>query len=658
MPTRGPTADFLARPYPASAAWAGDHSAFSVASPVGIDPHPAQAVDGPAPGILADPAFWNGLGKAGKRLLKARRLLNRSTWDLSGRVIQEQGAAALLRFWHAKLAPEAAYARWIQENEPTATELAAQRSMSFPRMPRISLVVPTYNTKSAHLSEMVTSVLAQTYANWELCIADGASQASTVKEILHRCRAQDQRIRVAFLAANRGIAGNSNAALSLATGDYIALLDHDDTLAPFALHDVVQAINRRPGTEVLYSDEDKIDATGRQRKDHHFKPDWSPDTLRSQNYITHLAVYQRRLMQEVGGLRPGFDGSQDYDLILRATERARQIVHIPRVLYHWRSHPLSAAGDETAKLYAYDAGKRALGDHLSRLGISGKVSFGPVLGTYAADFALPRHPLVSIILMGGDRQRRYPYPHSPRQSRYDRIELITANVPCFGRRDHGGGGIAQALNGAVSRARGEVLLFLDHHLAPRCPNWLEHLLSHALRPEVGAVGAKITNASDGVAHAGIIFGVAGLAGYSHRHFARSERGYGCRLISTQNLSAVSRACLMTRRDVFQSVGGFDPGFAAECHDWDFCLRVRKAGLVVVWTPRAELGCWLGAAGFALTSSGRRAADRRRFREKWAEVLQAGDPYYNPNLTLDWEDFSLRLGPASWRPRSASAIGGT
>jgi GT2 family glycosyltransferase len=596
-----------------------------------------------------------------QRAYKARRLLNRRVAALAVRFVRRRGVLAFGRAFSAKLAPIAGYAWWARRHEPGATELELERSTLFDRQPVVSIAVPVYNTPAEYLTAMLDSVLAQTYERWELCIADGNSSRPEVRRILDEYGARDQRLRVVYLDENRGIAGNSNAALDLAKGDYVALLDHDDTLSPFALHEVVRAINTEPAADFLYSDEDKIDAAGKTRREHHFKPDWAPDNLRGQNYITHLAIFRRDLLEKAGGFRAGFDGSQDYDLILRATERAARIVHIPRVLYHWRIHPQSAAGDSTVKMYAYDAARRALADHLRRTGLEGTVDNGPILGSYEVRYKLQARPLISLIIENRDgmgmlegcldslsrstyaeREVIVAQHHSqdPASRRHDGALAGTPGVRVASFNDTCG--VARVLNRAAAEARGDVLVFLSRGCTIRNADWLERMLEFAQRPDVGAVGAKLYHAGGSVHHAGLIVGMTGVAGYPHRHFFGDAPGYCCRLITAHNLSAVSGDCLMIRKEVWDEVGGFDPRFADAFHDLDLCLRLRQKGDLIVWTPHAEL-CWrsarLGRCSQALRASSQET-DRQLFVERWRDFLRAGDPYYNPNLTLDWEDFSL------------------
>jgi GT2 family glycosyltransferase len=582
-------------------------------------------------------------------LVKARRLANLRVLELSWRFVQRRGLTAWLGEWIRKLLPDVGYGRWIRNTEPGAVELDRQRRCRFVRPPLVSIIVPTYNTPPLFLHEMLVSVREQTYSNWELCIADSSSSQPAVKEMLDIASVADSRIRVNYLPANLGIAGNSNAAWRMSRGDFVALLDHDDVLAPFALHEIVQALQQVPDADFLYSDEDKIDAGGGRRQAHHFKPDWSPETLRSQNYITHLAVFRRSLLKAIGGFRSGFDGSQDYDLILRAGEKARRVVHVPKVLYHWRSHPQSVAGDGTVKMYAYDAGKRALQEHLQRVGTPGEVAIGAILGTYRIHYALPRRPLVSIILAGaGHEQCGAPLLRQLGRCTYRPVEILWADrLPEPAIHEHlsftaGADSLPRRLNAAAAQARGEVLLFLSPRALPRQTDGIERLLEHALRPGIGAVGGKIYRRDGSIHHAGYLLGVGGVVGQAHRHFLRSP-GYGCRLITTQNLTAVAGACLMTSREVFRAAGGFDAAYERHYWDVDYCLRLRRQKHSIVWTPWAEFLYWESAPRLRAdleTDSLQTRRDRRRFLTAWGPEVAKGDPYYNPNLSRDWEDFSL------------------
>lgn len=556
------------------------------------------------------------------------------------------------------------YSRWIKTHEPNAADLEEQRRFVFDYQPTISILVPTYQTSIPFLRAMIQSVLDQTYPNWELCVADGQSLVK-VQEVLDSYRKMDRRIRVEFLPSNDGIAANSNAALALATGDYVALLDHDDTLAPFALFEVVRAVNQDRNADLLYSDEDTIDQTGAERSNPHFKPDWSPDALRSHNYICHLAIMRRSVVHQVGEFRTEHEGSQDYDLVLRVSERARKIVHIPKVLYHWRIHAKSVTGEEVGKMYAYEAAKKALADHLLRQHVDGYVQDGPVLGTYQVKYSLASQPLISIIIPNQDHPemlarclesvKRSSYcnyeiviveNHSKRPETFSyyqqleqdsKVRILNWTQPF---------NYSSVNNEAIRQARGDVVLLLNNDVEAINADWLERMLEHVLRQEVGAVGAKLYYPNETIQHAGVIIGIGGVASHSHTFHQRESLGYGRRLVITHNLSAVTAACLMLRKKVFEQVGGLDERFIIAFNDIDLCLKIRQQGYLVVWTPHAELYHHESVTrGHDLEDPVRLArlqGEEDLFRGKWLEVLRAGDPYYNPNLSLQDGNFSLRL----------------
>jgi GT2 family glycosyltransferase len=515
---------------------------------------------------------------------------------------------------------------------------------------RFSVVVPVWNPTPEFLEAMIASVVAQTYPHWELCLADGNSDRAAVLDALRKAT-RDPRIKVAWLGANRGIAGNSNAALARADGDFIALLDHDDVLAPSALYEVAQAIQRRPEADFIYSDEDKLD--GALRKDPHFKPDWSPETLRGQNYITHLTVIRRDLLDQVGGFHAGFDGSQDYDLILRATEKARTIVHIPRVLYHWRCHDQSVAARAEAKTYAYTAGRLAIEEHLRRTNQSGCVRQGSIPGTYILRYAVSERPLVSIIISRSSSRHIEKLCQCLTESSYGCVEVIAVSFADGGQSSPPFRSLVRQLNSrtwrrsaqrnlAAAAARGDVLVFMGPALIPSRADWLESLLGYVVRSDIGAVGARITQA-DGSLHAGAYaLGVTGLAGTLHRGFAAASPGYACGLITAKNVSASSGDALAVRRCIFQEAGGFDPGFRHTLDDVDFCLRLGDLGYRIVWAPEIEFRMMRRRDPGPPQDSLSCAADRTRFQERWARILRTGDPCYSPNLTTDWDDCSLAL----------------
>ncbi len=557
--------------------------------------------------------------------------------------------------------PVGEYKRWIARHEPNAAGLARQRETKLPRAVSFSVVVPVYDPPEAFLEALIASVAAQTYPYWELCLANAGASVG-VKAVLDRWAAKEPRVKVAHLGENRGIAGNTNAAIALATGDYVTFADHDDTLAPFALFTVAKAINDDPAADFLYSDEDKLDTAG-DRCEPFFKPDWSPETLRSRNYVCHLTTLKRTLLTAIGNVRPGFDGAQDYDVVLRASEQAARIVHVPQVLYHWRMHAQSTASNKASKSYAFDNGKRALAEHLARLGVDASVHDGPTLGVYQVVYHLRTQPLVSVIVPNKD------YPEmlkrcldSLGKGSYANFEVIVvengstrpetfAFYRDLEKQPHvrviewsKPFNYAAVNNFAAHQAKGDYLLFLNNDIESISPDWLESLVKAAAQPGVGAVGAKLYYADDTIQHAGIVVGMGGVAGHAHLNFPRAAAGHMQRLTHAQNVAAVTGACLLTPAKVFREIGGFDEGFVLAFNDVDLCLQILKKGYRVVWTPDAEL--------YHLESKTRGPEDtdekERRFKReidlfhvKWGEFLKKGDPYYSPHFRLDRSDFALR-----------------
>lgn len=616
-----------------------------------------------------------------KAIRATRRLTNqltRNNWQKVAWYIREYGLARFLAKvsekvnFFANATQEYAfddigtYKRWMAQFEPTPAELAAQRSKKFPIGPKISIIVPTFNTPLAFLEPMVKSVQAQTYTNWELCIADGSGLETEARKYLKGLAATDQRLRLKLLDNNQGIAGNTNAAIELATGPYLAFLDHDDTLAPSALYEVVAAINAAPEADLLYSDEDKLSRRGNARLKPHFKPDWSPDTLRTYNYITHLLVIKRQLLDAVGWVRPGFEGSQDFDLVLRATEQAKKIVHIPKVLYHWREHENSTAANTGSKNNVAYSTKKALAEHLDRVGLPGRVLDGPLFGSCRVLYTIPQaQPLVSIIIPTKDQAQllkrcldsilnRSTYlnyeivlvdtgsQEPATESLYnslkteERVQIIDRGKPNFN--------YSAVNNFAVTKARGELLLFLNNDTEVIASDWIEAMVEYAQHSRVGAVGAKLLYPDETIQHGGVIVGLGGVAGHSHKSFPRGSFGYFGRLIFPQNLSAVTAACVMIPRAVFEAAGGFDEGYALAFNDIDLCLKIRSLGKQIVWTPYAELYHHESKTrGYEDTPEKQQRFQKEidRFTEKWGTQLKDGDPYYSPNLTLDREDFSLK-----------------
>ena len=535
-------------------------------------------------------------------------------------------------------------------------------------LPRFSILTPLYNTSETFLREMIESVLAQTYENWELCLADGSDDVhSYVERIVREYMVRDNRSRPRIvykrLAENKGISENTNACLAMAGGNYIGLLDHDDFLHPEALYLYAKEILDR-GADFLYSDEAKFCETINDAYEPFYKPDFSPDYLRTVNYICHLTVFSRKLYEQVGGFRKEFDGSQDYDMVLRLTEKAQHIVHVPKVLYYWRAHAQSTAQDVHAKDYCIDAAKRALAEHLKRVGLKGTVEDSSVFGWYRMKYEIVGEPLVSIIIPNKDNIEMLKRcidsillrsscqnfeiivveNNSEQQSTFQYYETLTDERISVVKWD-GEFNYPAINNFGASFAKGEYILLLNNDTEVIAPDWLQEMLMFAQRKDVGAVGAKLYYPDDTVQHAGVILGVGGVAGHSHKHFSRKSPGYFGRLVLAQNLSAVTAACMMMPKTVFDEVGGLDEAYKVAFNDVDLCMKIRKAGYLIVYTPYAELYHYESVSrGYEDTPEkvARFNGEIRRFMDLWGDELSAGDPCYNENLSLEHEDFRLRI----------------
>jgi GT2 family glycosyltransferase len=538
---------------------------------------------------------------------------------------------------------EVDYPRWMEQNEPGQADLEKQRQTRFPYEPRISLVVHI-GSNTTFLRDLLHSVLAQTYSRWELCLDGGPKRTANRKTLLTEVGEADARIRV--------IAG---PLVEETTGDFLAFLGPEDTLAPFALFEVVQTLNRYPDADCLYSDEDCLRRADGRRYAPHFKPDWSPDTLRSHNYIGHFLILQRGLLSRAELWQTRTEDGP-YDLVLRATEHAARIVHVPRVLYHQRE---SAAGEPESA-----ASRQALAAHLQRQGIQGDLRDGLRPHTFQVIYPLPAQPLVSILIPNRDQPDMLARcVESVRRSSYSNYEIIlvensSRRPETFALYDRLSRepnlrilvwkepfNYAAVNNHAARRANGEVLLFLNNDVQAINTDWLEQLLQHALRPEIGAVGAKLYYPDNTIQHAGVVIGSRHGPMHYHCGFLRDSAGYKNRLVIVQNLSAVTGACLMTRKAVFEQVGGFDSEFAIAFNDIDLCLKMRREGYRIVWTPFAQL------YHFEFTTRGhddtpqkqsRNLFEHTLFRWKWAGIYERGDAYYNPNLTRDRLDCSLQV----------------
>ena len=545
----------------------------------------------------------------------------------------------------------------------TEEELEEQRHRVFPQKIKFSVVVPLYNTPERFLRAMIESVQAQTYENWELCMADGSDGGhGDVEKICREYTKKDHRVRYQKLEKNLGISGNTNACLEMAEGDYIGLFDHDDLLHPAALHEVMRAICEK-GADFIYTDESTFHDKPEDAYLPHFKPAFAPDNLRANNYICHFTVFKRLLLDEVGLFDPACDGSQDHDMVLRLTEKARHIVHIPEILYYWRAHAGSVAESVGIKPYTIDAGVRSVEKHLERIGMEGDVSpLKPGMPIYRIRYTIKGTPKVSILISSSEHlmdiktclnsifskttwpnyeivivennsvsSKVFAYCKTLQKER-NNVRVVTwkgaFNDPAVN-------------NFGVQFCEGEYLLLLNHNIKVISPDWIQEMLMFAQRGDVGAVGAKLYSPDGTIQHAGVGLGIHDLAGYYFRGVPHDHPGYMGRTTYAQNVSIVTAACMMIRRDVWEQVNGLDEEYAVAFNDVDLCMRIRQAGYLIVWTPFAELYHYESKSrGMEDTPEKQRrfASEVTRFQQRWKKELEAGDPYFNPNFSLDREDF--------------------
>ena len=583
-------------------------------------------------------------------------------------------AAPLTSLWRRyertfpRPASAGSYAIWRDRVElPHLVQLGAEidaRLASLSPAPRVSVVVPVCDPDPAHLRECLRSVLEQSYRDVELCISDDASTSKNVQRVLAEIAQSDPRVRLHQRSERGHISAATNDALAMASGELVAFLDHDDVLPSHAILTMAEALAEAPEAVLAYSDEDKIDPRGR-RAGPHFKPKWNPDLLLSQNYIGHLVVARLDAVREVGGLREGFEGSQDHDLLLRLTEGRHPdaVIHVPHVLYHWRQTPSSTSMSKDAKPYAAQAGRRAVEDALARRSEGGEVMLSDdVPFAYRVRYRPRSWPKVSLVMPtrdGGEVLRR-AIESVLHGTDYPDLELIVvdngsedpntlatltqaARDPRVRvRRDARPFNYSALNNAAVRDADGEVLALVNDDVEAISREWLQEMVSHAIRPQIGCVGAKLLYPDQTVQHAGVILGIGGVAGHAHKRFGASDPGYFGRLQLTHALSAVTGACLVVRREVYENVGGLDEGLEVAFNDVDFCLRVRDAGLRNLYTPYAILVHHESLTrGSDLSDENRErfAREVRFMQARWGRALRE-DPFYSPHLTLDHEDFSI------------------
>lgn len=565
---------------------------------------------------------------------------------------------------------------------PEIEEAARQRLHKFDREVKFSILMPLYNTPEKFLRQAIESVIDQTYENWELCLADGSDgEHAYVEEICREYMDRDKqylrprsslycRILYKKLPKNEGISGNTNACLSMASGNYIALFDHDDVLHPCVLYEYVKVICEK-GADYVYCDEATFKGSGTidDMITLHFKPDYAPDNLRANNYICHFSAFARRLLEGTQLFRSEFDGSQDHDMILRLTSRAKCVVHVPKLLYYWRSHEGSVASDINAKSYAIEAAKGAVAAHLASQGfkhfeITSTKAFETI---FQIKYEILGNPKVSIVIPNKDHPDDLSRCISSilERSTYDNYEIIVVEnnsteeeTFAFYKKLRenplirvltykGGFNYSRINNLGVARAEGEYVLLLNNDTSVITPDWIEELLMYAQRKDVGAVGAKLYYGDRTIQHAGVVLGLGmhRTAGHSHYRVSSQNLGYMGRLCYAQNVMAVTGACLMMRKALYEELGGLDEKFAVALNDVDLCIRAWKSGRVNVFTPFAELYHYESAsrgADLSGANAERYEKEAAQFRERWKALLEQGDPYYNPNFSLDRSDFALKI----------------
>ena len=549
---------------------------------------------------------------------------------------------------------------------PLKRELKAQREAVFPYMPKISIIVPLYNTPEKFLKEMIDSVYNQSYSNWQLVLADASDKdLPHIKKVVDSYG--DSRIVYEKLAENKGISENTNKGFALADGDYLALLDHDDVILPNAIYENVKAINET-GAQVLYSDEITLDGELKHLIQFHFKIDYAPEFLRGVNYITHFLVFERKLFEQVGAFEDAtYDGAQDFDLTLRLSEKANKVHHIPKVLYYWRGHAGSTANDMSTKMYAFEAGRKAIQAHLDRIGLKGQVSIQKYPGSYRTVYEVDGNPQVSIVIPNKDHiedlsrcidsifalggwdnvQVIVVENNSTEKETFAYYKKITArNSKVQVVYYKGGFNFSAICNFGVQFATGDHILLLNNDVEFVSENFVKEMLSYSQRSDVGAVGAKLYYPDGYLQHAGVIIGINGSAGHSHKGLAdaRNNTGDMYRLVTTQNYLAVTGACLMVKTELYKKFPLDEENFAVAYNDVDFCLRLYEAGYLNVFTPYSE-GIHYESKSRGLDETDkpnlRYEGEKARFAEKWQKYFNYGDPYYNPHFTLLYENYGYK-----------------
>lgn len=589
------------------------------------------------------------------------RMLNKKNFKRAADYLRRNGLLKFIKRLKEPIEELPDYNAWMIRNRVTEEELEQQKKDVFPYAPKISILVPAFNTPKKLLREMIDSVQKQSYENWQLCIADASEDGNTASDIIDEYCADDKRIICNHLHANYGISDNTNKALELADGDYIALFDHDDLLEPDCLYEIVKALQNER-YDILYTDEDKLNDDTGEFEDPNFKPDYNPDLLLSHNYITHFFVVRREIMNETGGFRKEYDGSQDYDVILRCLEKSKNIYHIPKPLYHWRMHEGSTAADPKSKMYCYVAGEKALNDHLKRAGVNAHAEMmpEPFWGLYHTVYATPGDPLVSVVIPNCDHvdilktcvnslfekneyqnieiiivennsreKETYQY-YEELQKEHANVRVVTWQGEEFN--------YSSINNFGVSKAKGEYILLLNNDTEVIEPKAIREMLGVCMRDDVGCVGAKLLYRDNTIQHAGVILGFSGYAGHVFMQDENDkEFGYVMEAVCNMDYSAVTAACMMTKKSVYEKVDGMDERFHVAGNDVDYCLKVGQAGYRVVYNAHALWHHYESKSrGYENSLEKIRRFDQEvtLFQKKWKEILIHGDPAYNPNFKIE------------------------
>jgi Predicted glycosyltransferases len=562
------------------------------------------------------------------------------------------------------------YNHWFHETCPSNEELEKQRTYPFPASsPKFSIVIPLYETPKKYLRELLDSLLKQTYANFEVCFADGSPEGTKLENTIKQHVKEDSRFKYQFIGSNKGISENTNVAVKMATGDFIVLCDHDDLLTPNALFEFAKAIINNPECDTIYSDEDKINGRGTILFEPHFKPDFNIDMLTSVNYICHLFGVRKSLVDQYGAFDSQFDGSQDYDFIFRMTEHSRKVIHVAKILYHWRTHVDSTSGNPESKLYAFKAGARAIMAHYARIYPSmqiEKVERGVSLGIYHTCFKFEQQPLVSIIIPNKDHTEDLDVAIRSIITRntwknlefvivennsvdvktteyYKKITEEFSQVHVVYYKDSFN--FSKICNFGAKEAHGNYLLFMNNDVELMNPDSISEMMGYAQRKDVGIVGCRLLYQDNTIQHAGVVIGVGGIADHVFRGHLSANDTYFNLAMTAQDYSAVTAAVMMVRKDVFEEAGEFDENFAVAFNDIDFCLKVRTLDKLVVYNPYASFHHYESKSRGAEDTYEKQlrfVSEIKLFLTKWKDFIIAGDPYYNPNLTVHDGDFSTRI----------------